>query len=681
MKRRTLLQRSAQWASLAVPSAGWALAQEGPASRAAPAVAAIDRPADPTGPAPLPLRSFSRRGLMEMLALSPDGKRLAALVNGEAGTVLLVRDAAGGEPRALMSTDNLEFLFSWIHWVNDERIVMGLRYPSRRERQYHGSWATMETRLLAINADGSQLVNLVKPRGAAARDLQWAQLQDRVLAWLPDRKHVLLQLPANDRSTDIAVYKVNVDTAERSTYFTARDRIHSWLTDARHQVRVGLGRSEQGNTTIWVCDADGGNWRQISEYGAFASQRLWPLGFGLDPDQLYVQAVHEGLSAVFTMDLGKPDSPLTLKLADPRHSLDGDLLHDERGEAVGIRKTVLGETASFYWDPRYKARQKDIDAALPRRFNRLYGGARNGQDFIVTSEEAGRPAAFFLANLGPSPRLTQLADTYPELQGKRLGAKHHFTYKARDGMSLHAFGIAPPGIGKPSGLPLVVFPHGGPQASDGQEFHSWAMFMADRGCLVVQPNFRGSTGYGQAYLEAGLRRWGLAMQEDLEDVVQHCIGQGWCDPARVAIVGASYGGYAALMGVVKTPALYRGAFAFAPVTDLIDLCSERGKGSAREIVRRQIGDARDDAEQLRATSPCFHAGRIQVPVVLCHGTHDRQADYRHSVKMAEALKAAGKEHSFHTFDRGDHQLSHQAYRDQLFGHLEAFLARVLAPRA
>lgn len=660
MKRRTLLARGSQLLGLAALPGAIELAQ--------------------AAQAPLPLRSFSRRPLMEQLALSPDGKRVAALVNGEAGTMLVTRAAAGGPVQNLMTTDNLEFIFGWIRWINNERLILGLRYPSHREHAYMGVWATMETRLVAINADGSNLINLIKSRGATAKNLRWAQIQDEVLDYLPDGKHVLLQLPASDRVFDTAVYKVNVDTAERSTYFTSRDRIYDWVTDAAHQVRVGFGRTEQGESTVWACDANGRNWRQLAQFGAFDKAHMYPMGFGMDPDQLYLQALHEGLSAVFTLDISKPDSKPVLKLADKRYSLDGSLIHDERGEAVGVRKTVLGETASFYWDPRYMAWQKEIDEALPGRYNRLYAGARNGQDFVLVSELPGKPASYYLANLGDAPSIKLLAHTFPELQSQPLGSKHEFRYKARDGMELHAYVTRPPGSRDDEKLPLVVFPHGGPQSADGIEFDSWVMFMADRGYLVIQPNFRGSTGYGQSYMEAGLRRWGLEMQEDLEDVVAYSVAKGWADPGRVAIVGASYGGYAALMGVVKTPDLYRGAFAFAPVTDLVDLAEEFGQGSRRESMRRQIGDARDDAERLRATSPCNFAEKIKVPVVLVHGTHDRQAEYRHSVKMAEALKKAGKPHTFYSFEKGDHQLSHQAYGDQLFGHLEKFLAQVLAPR-
>ncbi|MEO3712669.1 S9 family peptidase [Roseateles flavus] len=662
MKRRTVLTTGAQMLGLAALPAAMNLARAQAART------------------PLPLRSFSRRPLMEQVSLSPDGKRLAALVNGESGTMLVTRAAAGGPVQNLMTTDNLEFIFSWIRWINNERLILGLRYPSHREDDFLGVWATTETRLVAINADGSNPINLIKNRGASAKNLRWAQIQDEVLDYLPDGKHILLELPASDRVFDTAVYKVNVDTAERSTYFTARDRIYDWVTDASHQVRVGIGRTEQGVISVWVCDANGKNWRQISHYAAFDRERMYPLGFGLDPDQLYLQALHEGLPAVFTLDISKPDSKPVLKLADKRYALDGSLIHDERGEAVGIRKAVLGEMASFYWDPRYKAWQKELDESLPGRFNMLYAGARNGQDFILTSEVPGQPESVYIANLGDAPSIKLLAQTYPELHKQPLGKKQHFLYKARDGMELHAFVTYPPGAESNERLPVVIMPHGGPQAADGLEFDAWAAFIADRGYLVVQPNFRGSTGYGEAYMEAGLRRWGLEMQDDLEDVVRHCVDSKWADPSRVAIVGASYGGYAALMGAVKTPDLYRGAFAFAPVTDLIDFVDDAGQGSRREAVRRQIGDARDDVERLRSTSPVLHAQKIKVPVVLLHGTHDRQVDYKHSVKMAEALKKAGKVHSFHTFDKGDHQLSHQAYRDQLFGHLEKFLAQVLAPR-
>jgi len=626
----------------------------------------------------LPLDAFARRPLMQMVALSPNGKRLAAIVNSESGSALVTRAVDGGPIQPVMNTDNLGSIINWVEWVNNDRLVLSIRFPSRRQIGYVQTIDTMESRLLAVNADGSQAINLIKERGSAVKNLRWAVQQDRVLDWLPeDGKHVLLALPASEDRFESAIYKVNVYTAERSHYADSRRDVYGWITDNLHRPRVAIGRrdNDRSETFIEVCDADGRNWRLLTEFGPFSKDGFDPLGFGLDPDLLYVSAKHQGLDAVFTLNLRDPKALPQLKLAHPRYDLDGALVHDERGEAVGIHETLSGDSGAFYWGERYKSMLQALDEALPQRRNYLYSGSSDGRTYVVRSAADGVPSAYYLVRFGEDSQMSQLANSYPELQGHELPRKKFITLKARDGLELPSYLTLPDGPGKK--LPLVVFPHGGPQAADGPEFDSWVSFMVNRGCAVLQVNFRGSTGYGFAHMEAGLRRWGLEMQEDLEDAVAECMKRGVADASRIAIVGASYGGYAALMGVVKTPDLYKGAFAFAPVTDLVELTDEEGQYSSKETIRRQIGNARDDKVRLQATSPNLHADKIKVPVVLIHGTQDRQAKYQHSVWMAEALKAAGKEYKFLTQDKGDHQLSHFPYRRQLFQELEAFLDKVL----
>lgn len=639
----------------------------------------ISRAAEAAGPKRLPLDFFARRPLLEQASLSPDGKLLAAIVNNGKNSLIVARPATGGQFTVLVSTDNLEFSINWINWVNNERLVISTRNPSNREADYVGRFATTETRLFAVNADGSQLINLVKNRGAAAKNLEWAIAQDKVVDWLPkDGKHILLALPSSERRVEPAVFKVNVYTAERSTYAGSKERVFDWMTDQNHQVRVGLGRTDNNERTVWVCDPAGKNWRQISQTPALSSAGFAPMGFGLDPNLLYVRALHEGLVAVFVLDLREPDAKPQLKLAHPRYDLRGGLVHDASGEAVGVGSMALGDSSKYFWDERYKEFQRALDEALPNRFNGFYGASRDGTTFFVHSAELGKPESFFLGQFGEQPRLQLLAQSYPELQDQGLASKRSFEMLARDGMKLHGYLCFPPGLDAKSGkLPLVVFPHGGPHSSDGPEFDSWAAFMADRGCLVMQLNFRGSSGYGYKHLEAGYRQWGRAMQEDLEDGVAELVKRGQVDPARVVIVGGSYGGYAALMGLVKTPDLYRGAFTFAPVADLVEMASDDGQWGRREMVRRTVGDARDDKDMLMAASPCLHAQRIKAPVVLVHGTHDRVVEIRHSELMAEALKAAGKPCRFIKQDRGDHHLSHLGYRTELFAALEAFLAQTL----
>ncbi|WP_271007517.1 S9 family peptidase [Paucibacter sp. B51] len=626
-----------------------------------------------------PIEAFARRPLMERIALSPNGERLAAIINNGSTSTLITRAFTGGPVQSVLSTENLEFNFKWIRWVNNDRLVLSLRFPSQRMINVVQSIPTMETRLMAVNADGSNLINLVKAK-IGSNALRWAANQDRVIDWLPeDGKHILMHLPNSERSYTRVIFKINVDTGERVFYSGGRPEAVGWITDRQHRARVAMCMDELGEYSIWVCNTDGSNWRVLRQYAPGANHDLSVLGFGLDPEQLYVLATHKGLSAVHTLDLRDPKYPLTLKLGDEGYDLDGSLIYDARGEAVGINTTREGDSSIYFWDAKYKEWQKALDEALPNRFNQIGSVSGNGLRYVLRSSKTGLPATWYLGEEGDNPSIKQLAQMYPELNPSKLAVKQPISYKARDGLLIKGYLTPPLGAQKGKPLPLVLFPHGGPISDDGPEFDEWVSFMADRGYAVLQVNFRGSTGQGRAFMEAGLRRWGLEMQDDLTDAVAEFVKRGIADPDRVAIVGASYGGYAALMGAIKTPKLFKGAFAFAPVTDLLELTEEEGQDSSKETMRRQLGHYRDDAERLRATSPRFHADKIQVPIYLIHGTHDRQAMFRHSVWMAEALKAAGKPHEFVTLENGDHQLSHYPYRLRLFGDLEKFLAKTIGP--
>ncbi|MEI7536164.1 MAG: alpha/beta fold hydrolase [Comamonadaceae bacterium] len=623
--------------------------------------------------APLPLEYFVRRPLMERVKLSPDGKRLAAIINNGNNSLLITRGVGGGGISTVLHSDNLEYLFNWFQWINNDRLVVSLRYPYQRKLPYSTKVVpTMETRLLAIDPDGSNAINVLRSKGLSG-STGWAVVQDNVIDWLrDDGKHLLLTLSETDQDSDGSVYKVNVYTGERQHYHGSRHQVGDWITDHAHRVRVGFGYGGKSESVVWVCDPDGNNWREFNRAEAFSSTRLSPLGFGLDPNLLYVSARYEGLEALHTVDLREKAPTPKLKFSHARFDLNGQLIFNFAGEAVGMSIATPSESSAHYWHPSFQAWQDDLDRALPDRKNMIAHMSRDESLCVVVSGEASRPAEYFVCTRQAiTPRL--IARQYPELHDKPVSAKADFSYMARDGLKIYGF-LSLPGGRVPKSLPLVVFPHGGPQASDGPEFDYWAAFMADRGYAVLQPNFRGSTGYGKPFMDAGLRRWGLEMQDDLSDGVAELIRLGIADAKRIAIVGASYGGYAALMGVCKTPRLYCGAFAFAPVTDLVELTAEVGQFTRREAVRKQIGESRDDKERLLATSPRFLADRIEKPVVLVHGTHDRQAQYEHSVWMADALKTKGKAFKFVTLDRGDHQLSHLPYRKQVLELLETFLA-------
>jgi dipeptidyl aminopeptidase/acylaminoacyl peptidase len=658
----------------ACAAAAWA-ADGTPAAPAAAAAAAAAASA-PAAPARRPLSDFARLPLIEQLVLSPDGQRIAGLMNHGNDTLVFVRELVGDPTlRPILKTDNRSHRFSWLRWASNERLAVSASYASRR------GWTELaETRLFSIKRDGSGLVNLVRELPFA--NGRAAQFQDQVIDWLPeDGQHVLMQL-AEDGSASPAVYKVHVETARRVPVHGPRTGVRQWLTDQQHRVRVGV-KQDGARIDVLVCDPDGTNWRTAWRYDVFDASAVWPLGFGADPDRLIVAANHENRRAVFEVDLRDPALPRRLLLGHPDVDIWGQLLHDpSTGDAIGIDGALAGSAGDSFWNADTKGLLQAIDRALPDRRNKLLQFDGSGKKYVLHSTGNGEPGRF-LVGFRDKGELTPVAETYPELAeaDRALPRKQALDLRARDGLPLPSYVTLPAGV-PPNRLPTVVLPHGGPISLDSADFDPWVQFLADRGYAVLQVNFRGSAGFGHAHLRSGLKRWGLEMQDDLSDALKWLVDRGTADPARVCIVGGSYGGFAALMGAAKTPDLYRCAVSFAGVSDLIDLGLHRRQFvDAEAVFERQVGDLWDDRAQLKATSPRRLVDQIKAPVLLIHGTADRSVPFDQSADMASALKRAGKAHKFIRQEDGDHHLSHQAHRTQFFQELEAFLDAHIGPAA
>lgn len=623
-------------------------------------------------PSPLPLEAFADLPMVSSVKLSPDGQRFAALVNSGDNTVLAVRDVVGNPSmKPLLRTDNKQFRFSWIRWVNDERVVVSIAFPSRR-----GWTEVSETRLVSISRNGGEPVNLVR-RSAFDASGRPAQFQDRVIDWLPeDGRHILLEFDEENRG-EPDVYKVNVETGKRQAVHRSRRDVKHWITDHTHRVRVGL-RRDDNDFEVLVCDPDGSNWRTAWRYRLFERGAVEPLGFGNDVNKFYIRADHEGRAAIFEVDLADPALPRKLLLSDPKWDVNGDLLTAPKTwAAIGVDTGILESSGSNIWDPDYKQLIRGIDQALPARRNRLVQFSADGSRYLLYSSGNGVPGQYLLGQRDKG-ELSPLAETYPRLAGRSLPPKRGYTVTARDGMQLPVLLTLPKSGGEPKSLPTVLLPHGGPISVDTYAFDPWVQFLADRGYAVLQVNFRGSSGLGHAHMSAGLKRWGLEMQDDLSDAVKWLVDRGTADPGRVCVVGASYGGYAALMGAAKTPELYRCVLSFAGVTDLIDLAQhQRQFLGGKETFDEMVGSLWADRDRLKATSPRRLAAQIKAPVLLVHGTLDRSVPFEQGENMADALKSAGKRYRFIKQEDGDHHLSHQAHRTQFFREMEAFLAEHL----
>jgi dipeptidyl aminopeptidase/acylaminoacyl peptidase len=637
---------------------------------AAPPVGAA--PAPGGTPARLPLEHFARLPLISEITLSPDGERFAALMNHGDDTLIVVRELQGSSTlRPVLKTDNREFRFSWMRWVNDERLLVSVAFPSR-----YGWTEIGETRLFTIKRDGSGLVNIVR-RSAFATSDWFVQFQDQVIDWLPgDGKHVLMQL-ADESSTDPAVYRVNVETGRRVAVQGARAHVQRWLTDAQHRVRVGV-RQKGTAVQILVRDPDGDEWRTAWSFDAYGADAVWPLGFGPDPQLLYVRAYHEGRLAVFETDLREASLPRRLLLSDARQDIGGTLLHDSKtGAAIGIS----GDGSTRFWQPEAQTLLQAIARALPLQSNRLLEFSRDGSRYLLYSVGNGMPGNF-LVGFRTKGELTPLAETYPQLLDRPLARKESLLIRARDGAALPALLTLPPGAARTGRLATVLMRLDDPLAINGTAFDPLVLFLADRGYAVLQVSARGTLGLGAVHPDASLKRWGQDTQDDLADALQWLVDRGTADAARVCIAGGGEGGFAALTAVTQTPRRYRCAVSFAGISDLVELGRrQRRFVNGQAVFERLVGSLWDDSDRLKAASPRRLAGQVEVPVLLVHGTADRNVPVTQSEGMADALKQAGKAHKFIKLDDGDHHLNHQAHRTQFFQELEAFLDTHIGPTA
>jgi dipeptidyl aminopeptidase/acylaminoacyl peptidase len=366
------------------------------------------------------------------------------------------------------------------------------------------------------------------------------------------------------------------------------------------------------------------------------------------------------------------------KFADSAPSLE--LVWDpHRNTAVGVASGL--EVASVKWlDPEVGAAHGLLGRAFKGKAVDLTGWSQDRTRFIARVASPNTPPVWYLYDK-TRKEVSPLAEAYPELKGVELGTTRWITYKARDGLEIPAYLTLPPATAPGAGKrPLIVLPHGGPRTRDTYDFDYTAQFLASRGYAVLQPQFRGSWGFGEAFLKAGQGEWGGKMQTDLLDGIAAAAARGEVDASRVCIVGGSFGGYAALAGVSLHPEAYRCAVAIAGIADLGQLLQEENRLYGRESagmeeLREELGAA--DKAKLAAMSPTQNVGAIRAPVLLIHGDKDTVVQVAQSERMADLLKAAGKPHKLLVLPDENHYFTKAANRTRMLEAMEAFLAKNL----
>lgn len=608
---------------------------------------------------PLPLDAFFKPPVVRGAQLSPDGHRLAMIRTSAHGDALSVVDLISrNETVVLTAAEGAHF--GWVRWKGASRLIAGQatdRHARERDPADESPGMRSDETVVALDADGTHELTLWKGERPHAGQPAAPRLADPEAA---DPAHILAT--AAGAKGAAAVYRIDVRTGERM--LVSEQAEEGGDRQPLNALTVREGQAIKSADLRWL-------------HGKVAPQGLSILGPAANPDQVYALGHSDEGVSVRVYDFRK--QAMSEPVWKPTKGEVAEIVYGEKDKDLA---GVCGSAEVYGCEFRDAGLQGDYQAAVKKlgRDHSLtpVSMSQDGRWWLFGVSSPNERGAYWLMDRD-SKALTLVADRYPELPTGRLGHREPFVFTARDGVRIPGYITRPPQSAGSKDLPLLVMPHGGPEARDSLSYDRWAQFFATRGYLVFQPNFRGSTGYGPSWVQAGYGQWGGLMQNDLTDGVKSLIRSGAADAGRICVMGASYGGYAALYGGATQPELYKCVISWAGVSDLAGLVEgERKAHGARsdryQYARASIGDPKTEAARLVRASPITYAASYRPPVMLLHGSQDESVPVEQSERMAAALKAAGREVSLTIVPEGHVDWSH-AHESAALAQIAAFLER------
>lgn len=605
--------------------------------------------------------AFGARERVLDVSLSPDGTKIAMIVPGpQQATVLQVLDLATGEAKPINFADGNPMTLRSCGWASNDRLICYLYGVAMRDgNPLRGFW-----RMIALNADGSKPLALLN----ADRDQWYAQGADGwIIDWRDgtDAKVLMVRNYAAEKAQVNAVSRTNyglgvdlmdaasgkvqhVESADTNTYgYIADGQGHVRIKEVDESLR--LNYRSQGKSTFYYRPSGTNDWRPFSTYDSVDKTGMYPLAVDGTNNSAYVVKDLNGRSAIYRVAL---DGTMSTELiaSDPIYDIDNTIHVGRRGRVVGTYRD--GEkTEQNFFDPQYAKLRTSLGKALPSfpQITIVDSSADEKKHLIFASSDRNAGRYYYFDSEKRS--LSEVANRRPAIDGLSLGEVTPIRYKAADGKDIPAYLTLPPG-GAGKNLPAIVMPHGGPWSRDSWGFDWLAQFFVARGFAVIQPNFRGSTGFGEDWeLENGFKSWRTAIG-DVNDAGKWLVSQGIADPQKLAIVGWSYGGYAALQSNVLDPTLFKAVIAIAPVTDFGELKNEWLRWSSSRIRADMLGNG----PYIQEGSPARNVYGFKAPVLMFHGENDINVDVDESRLMDRALKKAGKKSSLVIYPKIDHQL-------------------------
>ena len=616
-----------------------------------------------------PVEAYAALPAVEAVSVSPDGATLAYIRRSPDGDAVIAQARTG---EALVTIDVSDRVARGVFWASPDHVVIEstvqekLAYTSAVQDYVQLDIVNVRTRRVARALRSADKAILTASFGPAT-----------VGTWRGQPVMFLRTITVENSAYTYDVYRVDLDDGRGRLHQTGAEDTSGYVIRPDGEI---VARTTYDDVTgVWrLLARRGGNWAELMSRRSLLDRPAL-LGFGRSDDTVLLSEDRE-------------DGPVLVEisLADGSEVMQHDnsgadsIVRDGAGRMVGIARQGLTRSYSLF-DPAHQANWDRLVQGLAGRELFLTDGDDDLSVMVFRAEGAGEPGATYLFD-AERQSVNLIAREYPALAPGDVAEVSAVRYTAGDGMELIGY-LTKPGGREPRNLPLIVLPHGGPAARDKAGFDWWSQALASRGYAVFQPQFRGSDGFGQTLLEAGYGEWGRKMQSDLSDGVKYLADAGMIDPSRVCIVGASYGGYAALAGMTLDKDVYRCAVSVAGVSDLPEfLAVERrqgGRSRFNEGLRfwqRFMGVTSDTDPSLAERSPARLASQIEGPVLLIHGRADTVVPFEQSEIMEAAMRQARKDVELVALDGEDHYMTFPATRLRMLTETIDFLEEHNPPR-
>tara|TARA_B100000131_G_C18125555_1_gene614558 strand:+ start:1594 stop:3474 length:1881 start_codon:yes stop_codon:yes gene_type:complete len=602
----------------------------------------------------IPLKDFFKNPEMSSFSLSPDGKHISYMKPWKDGNRMMnVYVRPIDSDKEVRITDASKRSLYGYFWLNDNRIAY-----------VQDKGGDENIHIYAVDIDGSNNIDLTP----------FENIQARITDDLEDDPDFML-VALNKRNPQIHdVYRLNVNSGDMEMIAENPGNISGWSTDHDGKLRIAT-TSDGVNTSLLYRENETDEFKSILTTNF--KESVSPLFFTFDNKELYVSSNRgRDKSAIFKFDL---DTAQEGELIFEHNEVDvyGLMASKKRKVITGVSYTTDKRQMHFFDEWREKL-QITLESQLKGVEVAISNLSKDETKAIVVTYSDRSRGTYYYYDI-ENDNLTKLADLSPWLNEDDMAYMKPISYKSRDGLTIPGYLTLPLNYKKGDKLPVVVNPHGGPWARDNWGFNPEIQFLANRGYAILQMNFRGSVGYGREFWEISFKQWGKTMQDDITDGVNWLIDEGIADPNRIAIYGASYGGYATLAGLTFTPDIYACGVDYVGVSNIFTLLEtlppywELG----RQMMYEMIGNPDTEKELLEAASPLFHIDKIKAPLLVAQGANDPRVKQAESDQIVDALKAKGIDVPYILKEDEGHGFYNEENQFDFYQEMEKFLDKHL----